>query len=262
MSLSQNRRRPVVLSISGHDPTGGAGIQADIETINAQGCRACTLITALTTQDSHNVYQVQALPAPALARQLDTLCADIQPDAIKLGLLGHAAQIQALSPMLRQQQVPIVLDPIMIAGGGHTLVDDAVIKAMRDHLLPCTELLTPNHKELMRLSGQNTPQTAAAQLQALGCQYILLTGTEDHSTGDHVVHTLYSPAAPPQNAVWERLPHDYHGSGCTLATACACQIALGQSLAQAVQQAQDYTWHSLHQADQPGQGQYLPIRDF
>lgn len=260
MNLPQTRQRPVVLSISGHDPTGGAGIQADIEAINAQGCRACTLVTACTTQDSHNVHQVHALPAPVLAHQMTVLCADIPPDVIKLGLFGHADQIRTLSPLLRQQQVPIVLDPIITAGGGYTLLDNEMIEAMLDHLIPYTCLLTPNHQELIRLSDQDTPQAAVARLQRLGCQHILLTGTEDQSTGDAVVHTLYSPAAAPQDDTWKRLTHDYHGSGCTLASACACQIALGQDIRQAVQQAQDYTWHSLHQADQPGRGQYLPAR--
>ncbi len=249
-----------MLSISGHDPTGGAGIQADIETIHAGGCRACTLVTACTTQDSHDVYQVHALPAPALAHQMSVLCADIPPDVIKLGLFGDADQIRTLSPLLRQQQVPIVLDPIIAAGGGYALLNDEMIEAMLDHLLPYTSLLTPNHQELRRLSNQDTPQAAVAHLQQLGCQHILLTGTEDQSTGDLVVQTLYSPAAVPQYDTWERLPHHYHGSGCTLASACACQIALGQNIRQAVQQAQACTWHSLRQADQPGQGQYLPTR--
>ncbi|MEL6711373.1 MAG: hydroxymethylpyrimidine/phosphomethylpyrimidine kinase [Pseudomonadota bacterium] len=261
MNLSRRaRQRPVVLSISGHDPTGGAGIQADIETAHTLGCRACTLVTALTTQDSHNVHQVHALPASALAHQLDILCADIPPDVIKLGLLGSTAQIRMLSPMLRQQQVPIVLDPIITAGGGYALADDAITAAMLEHLIPYTTLLTPNHHELMHLSDQNTLPAAAAQLQGLGCQHILLTGTEDNSTGAQVIHTLYSPATPPQKNTCERLPHTYHGSGCTLATACACQIALGENISQAVQQAQAYTWRSLYQADQPGQGQHLPVR--
>ncbi len=260
MTLSRGVQRPVVLSISGHDPTGGAGIQADIETINAQGCRACTLITALTTQDSRDVHQVHALPAPDLAHQLDILCSDIPPDVIKLGLLGNATQIRTLSPILRQQGVPIVLDPIIKAGGGRTLADHTMIDAMLTHLIPYTELLTPNHHELMRLSNQHTPAAAAAELQHRGCQHILLTGTEDQSTGNQVVHTLYSPVTAPQRDTWDRLPHHYHGSGCTLAAACASQIALGQAIAPAVQQAQAYTWRSLHQAEHPGQGQYLPRR--
>ena len=260
MSPPQTRQRPVVLSIGGHDPTGGAGIQADIETINTQGCRACTLVTACTTQDSQNVYQVRALPAAALGRQMAVLCADIPPDVIKLGLLGSATQIRLLSPLLRQQQVPIVLDPVITAGGGSRLVDDEMIAALQDHLIPYTDLLTPNHQELMQLTDQDTAQVAVAQLQRSGCRHILLTGTENQSTGNQVVHTLYSPAAAPQDATCERLPHNYHGSGCTLAAACASQIALGQDIRQAVRQAQAYTWHSLHQADQPGQGQYLPAR--
>jgi hydroxymethylpyrimidine/phosphomethylpyrimidine kinase len=188
------------------------------------------------------------------------LCADIPPDVIKLGLLGNATQIRTLSPILRQQDVPIVLDPIIQAGGGHTLADHTTIDAMLTHLIPYTELLTPNHHELMCLSKQHTSQAAVAKLHSLGCPHILLTGTEDQSTGDQVVHTLYSSGTAPQRDTWERLPYHYHGSGCTLAAACASQLALGQAIAPAVQQAQSYTWHSLQQADQPGKGQHLPRR--
>ena len=251
--------RPIVLSIGGHDPTGGAGIQADIETTIAHECRACSLVSCLTRQDSRNIYQVEPQPVEELCRHLETLCADITPDIIKLGLLGSTALINGLAPMIRAYNKPIVLDPILAAGGGYALADQSFITALNTQLIPHTTLLTPNQAEARRMSGHTDLDDAIRYLLDQGCRYILLTGT-DGTDGDHVINTLYSQHAPPQHYRWPRLAHSYHGSGCTLATACASHIAMGKPVAEAVQAAQHYTWHSLQQADQPGRGQHLPWR--
>lgn len=251
--------RPVVLCISGHDPTGGAGIQADIETAIAHRCRACSLISCVTRQDSANVYAVDPLSVDKLCHQLATLCADITPDVIKLGLLGSVACIEALAPILRALHKPIVIDPILVAGGGYLLSDPLLISALNTHLLPHTTLLTPNQAEACRMSGQTDLNRAIEFLLDHGCQHILLTGTDGTGGGD-VVHKLYSQDAPVQQFAWPRLAHSYHGSGCTLATACASQIALGKTVPEAVLCAQQFTWHSLQRADQPGSGQWLPWR--
>ena len=251
--------RPVVLCISGHDPTGGAGIQADVETAIAHRCRACTLISCVTRQDSANVYAVDPLSVDKLCHQLDTLCADITPDVIKLGLLGSVECIEALAPIIGSLNKPMVLDPILVAGGGYLLSDPLIIRALSTHLLPHTTLLTPNQAEACRMSGQSDLNSAVDYLLDHGCQHILLTGT-DGTQGEHVVHKLYSQDAPVQAYAWPRLAHSYHGSGCTLATACASQIALGQAVPEAVLRAQRFTWQSLQRADRPGSGQLLPWR--
>lgn len=250
---------PVVLSIGGHDATGGAGIQADIETTLAHQCRACTLVSCLTTQDTHNVRHLYPQPVDTLLEQLHTLHSDIAPTIIKIGLLGSAELIQAIAPLLSTFNTPLVLDPILAAGGGYPLADSALIHALVSQLVPQTTLLTPNQAEALHLSGQTDLFSAMHYLLDHGCQHILLTST-DATQGHQVINTLYSQDGSVQDYTWPRLPHHYHGSGCTLATACACQIAQGMALPDAVQAAQAFTWHSLQQAERPGQGQYLPNR--
>jgi hydroxymethylpyrimidine/phosphomethylpyrimidine kinase len=216
-------------------------------------------VSCLTQQDSRNVYHIQPQPVADFCRQLDTLCADIIPDIVKLGLLGDTALIHALAPILRALNKPIVLDPILAAGGGYSLADSLVIDALNTQLLPQTTLLTPNQAEALRLSGQPDLTSAVEYFLDQACEYVLLTGTDD-TLGDQVINTLYSRGTPAQAFSWSRLPHHYHGSGCTLAMACACQLALGKPMVTAVQAAQHYTWQSLQQADQPGHGQFLPWR--
>ena len=150
-------RVPSILCIGGHDPTGGAGIQADIETVTALGGRALTLVTALTAQDTHNISAIEAVPAAFFGEQLDRLLDDIRPDAIKIGLLGSAA----LVPVLRRPAAgfggPVVLDPVLAAGGGFDLDRADLVEAIRNIGCPLTRLLTPNRAEARRLSGPTIP---------------------------------------------------------------------------------------------------------
>lgn len=255
------RNPPIVLAFSGHDPSGGAGIQADIEAIASQGCHACSVITALTRQDTRNIQKVIPQPTAEITAQARLLLNDMPIQAIKIGLLGNAAIASALYGILKDYpQIPLVLDPILAAGGGAELADGSLIEAIKTLLVPLTTVLTPNSLEARRL----VPETGdldrcGVDLLALGCGFVLITGA--HEDNPKVDNTLYSRAGS-RTFHWKRLSHSYHGSGCTLAASIAAKLALGLDPVQAIQEAQEYTWQALHAGFLPGKGQYVPNRFF
>ncbi len=252
--------KPVVLTISGHDPTGGAGVQADIEALAAAGCRCLSLVTALTAQDSVNVHQIWPQSADALAKQGQILLADMAIDAIKIGLLADAEIAITVRKIIdRGMGVPVVFDPVLAAGGGTDLASSSLLAAIRQHLLPATTVLTPNTPELRRLSGEDNLSSGVAALLAQGCQAILLTG--GHETGGEIINTLYRPGLAARSWRWPRLPEQYHGSGCTLASALAGALAQGKALEQACEQAQQFTFQALANAERCGRGQWFPVRN-
>lgn len=252
------RRLPQILCLSGHDPGGGAGIQADIEAIAAQGAHALSLITALTVQDSHNVRRRVAIEPALLAEQLDCLLADSPVGAIKLGLLGSAAQLPLIAATIRRCAVPVIADPVLAAGGGTALSDEAFREQFRRELLPLITLLTPNAAEARLLSGETETLVAARRLQALGCAQLLVTGGDEP---DAEVRNLWLDAqGQAQEFRWPRLPARFHGAGCTLAAAIAGRIALGESWQEAITRAQRYTHESLALAFAAGQGRLMAER--
>ena len=250
---------PNILCIGGHDPTGGAGIQADIETVTALGGRALTLITALTAQDTRNIASIQAVSAAFFGGQLDRLRDDIRPDAIKIGLLGSTELVPAIRGLLQGFKGPVVLDPVLAAGGGFDLDGSELAEAMVAELLPLVSLATPNRAEARRLTGCDDTEKAARSLLQAGTSAVLLTGA-DEARGEQVVNRLFSKDGRIHAFEWPLLPHVYHGSGCTLASACTTRLALGDELNDAVEHAQRFTWDALTRASQPGGGQWLPWR--
>jgi hydroxymethylpyrimidine/phosphomethylpyrimidine kinase len=250
---------PCVLCIGGHDPTGGAGIQADIETLAAMGVRAMTLVTALTAQDTRDIRRLENLPSALLADCFDTLVADIRPDAVKVGLLASAEAVAVLAPRLRQLRVPLVVDPVLAAGGGFATADATLIQTLVTDLLPLCTLITPNRAEARRLGGNDDTDAAAVRLLDLGCEAVLVTGA-DGTTGASVENRLWRPGVPVETFRWPRLEGGFHGSGCTLASACAAGLAGGQSLPAAVAEAQRFTHGALARAEASGRGQALPNR--
>jgi hydroxymethylpyrimidine/phosphomethylpyrimidine kinase len=253
--------RPVVLCFSGHDPSGGAGVQADIETLVSQQCHAASVITALTEQDTHNVKKLIPQRPDDIISQAATLLADLPVKAIKIGLIGHHDTAAAIQTILTgYPQIPVVLDPVLAAGGGAELASEKLIAAVTDLLLPCTTVLTPNSEEARRLTGLSDLHECGLALLDKGCDYVLVTGT--HETSPAVCNQLFHDGRLLETFTWDRLPASYHGSGCTLASAVAGLIAQGLDPFQAVLEAQDYTWHALEAAYQPGQGQHNPNRFF
>lgn len=253
---------PVVIAISGSDPSGGAGIQADIEALASMGCHAAPIITALTVQNTQGASGYVATDAALIERQMRTVCADIAVAAAKIGMVGSADVARAAARVLTDHaDIPVVLDPVLAAGGGGALADDASLSATLRELLPLATLVTPNTVEARRLvpAAATLDECALALLEG-GAEYVLLTGS--HEDTAQVINSLYGDGRLLESWSWERLPGSYHGSGCTLAAAIAGLLAAGARPEEAVRQAQEYTWESLRQAYSVGTGQRIPNRFF
>lgn len=258
---------PVVMSFAASDPTCGAGLQADLLTLAAHGCHPLTVVTALTVQDTVGVEDLLPLDNGWVADQARALLEDIPVAAFKLGMLGSVEAISAVAEVLSDYpDTPVVFDPVLASGRGDAFADEDAVDAMIELLLPLTDILTPNSLEARRLAqelgtaGEATPNLAecARRLIGAGCAHVLVTGT--HEQGARVINTLYGSHGPIRSDEWQRLPGSYHGSGCTLASAIAANLAWGQALPDAVRAAQEYTWNSLAQGFRPGMGQHVPQR--
>ena len=259
------RSTPIVLSFAASDPTGGAGVQADILTLASLGCHPATVITALTVQDTAGVEAVMPIDADWIADQARALLEDMPAAAFKLGMLGTVEAIAAIAEIVSDYpDVPLVFDPVLASGRGDQFANEDMIDAMLELLLPQTTVLTPNSLEARRLAASDedaeTPGLAecAHRLLTTGCSFVLVTGTHEHS--EQVLNTLYDLRGVVRNDRWPRLPGSYHGSGCTLASAIAAHLALGLTVDEAVAAAQAYTWRSLKAGFRPGMGQFLPNR--
>ena len=259
---SQPRPLPVVMTIAGHDPTGGAGIQADIEAIISMGCHACSVVTSVTVQDTTEVIAYAPMDADLLIQQARTLLEDMPVDAIKIGMLASHEIVEAVhSILVDYPNIPVILDPVMASGGGNTLMEDEMQDALLTLLLPQTTILTPNSLEARRLApDSDTLDACAMSLLDHGCRYVLITGT--HENTQQVHNTLYGNNRKLETYSWDRLEGSYHGSGCTLASAIAALIAQGQEPLTALFEAQNFTWQSLQHGYQLGMGQKLPNRLF
>lgn len=251
--------KPNVLILSGHDPSGGAGLQADIEAVGAQGAHAAPVITLLTRQDTHNVHDVQPIEDGFFAACIDTLLGDMTFAAIKTGVLASVGQVDTVAGLAaRLPGVPLVVDPVLVAAGGGELAGDPVGRAIRERLFPRATLITPNADEARRLCrGETDIDRCGAELSACGC-HVLITGG-DEGSGD-IVNRLYAPDGATRQYSWPRLAGCFHGSGCTLAASLAARLARGESLTEAVAGAQDYTWRALDAGFTAGTGQFIPGR--
>lgn len=255
---------PIVLVFAASDPTGGAGIQADLLTLGSLGCHPLSVLTGLTVQDTRGVESLLAIESAWVERQARHVLQDIPAAAFKIGVLGNARNARAVAAIVAEHpRIPVVLDPVLASGRGDALADTASIAVLRNVLLPCATILTPNSLEARRLAGappDADPAVCARELAGLGCKYVLVTGT--HEAGAQVVNTLYNAHGMVREDRWQRLPGSYHGSGCTLASAIAALLARGLAVEQAVQQAQEYTWKTLAAGFSPGHGQAIPDRFF
>lgn len=243
---------PNVLAFAASDPTGGAGMQADILTLARLGCQPLSALTALTVQDTRGVHRLQALEAALVTEQARCLLAELPVAAFKIGVVASAANAQAIAAILAAYpRVPVVLDPVLASGRGDALADAGVPAALLEHLLARTTVLTPNTLEAEALGG-------VAACLARGCRYVLLTGT--HADTPEVVNTLHDAHGVVRADRWPRLAASYHGSGCTLAAAIAARLALGDAVPEAARAAQEFTWRALERGFRPGSGQHLPWR--
>jgi hydroxymethylpyrimidine/phosphomethylpyrimidine kinase len=250
-SLSMSQNYPAVLVFAGTDPTGGAGLQADVLTLASLGCHPLSVVTAVTVQDTLGVEDFLVLDAMWVADQARAVLEDMPVAAIKIGMIGSAEIVSAIAEVISDYpDIPVVLDPIVASGRGDELADEDLIDAMRDLLLPQTTLLTPNSLEARRLAQDEAEDDVepdldlcAERLLDLGCEYVLITGSHEQSA--EVDNALYGRDGEVQTLSWERLPGSYHGSGCTLASACAALLAQGMSVPEAVKAAQEFTYQTL-----------------
>lgn len=251
---------PVVLCFSGLDPTGGAGIQADIESIAQCGAHCAPIITANTVQNTHNVSYFEAIAPGIILQQAQAILKDMKVKAIKIGMLGSSDTAEAIHILLKQNpQIPVIFDPVLFAGGGSSLSKNDLIDAIKKLIIPHTFILTPNIPEAHLLTDNKiTSESAAQQLNNLGAEYVLLTGT--HSKSENVIHELYYQRETIHTFKYERLTHEYHGSGCTLTSSLAAQIANKIDPIKACQQALDFTYKTLQNAQSLGGGQLIPRR--
>ncbi|WP_229210411.1 hydroxymethylpyrimidine/phosphomethylpyrimidine kinase [Duganella sp. CF517] len=264
--------RPCVLVFAGMDPSGGAGIVADAQAVAGQGAHALCVVTALTVQDNDRAYEVQPVEPALVLRQARALTDKIAVAAVKIGIPGSAANALAIARVIRalrerQPELPVVLDPVLASGHGDTLSRGDAVAALAP-LLPLVTVLTPNGPEALALSAHTTPNAQARALRALGCRHVLITG--GHGDGDEIVNRWFGPGAeagagsgrPPatQQWRWQRLDGGFHGSGCTLASAIAGQLALGMPTGCALDQAQYYCNAALRDAYGIAAGQRIPLR--
>lgn len=250
--------KPNVLVIAGHDPSGGAGIHADIETVHALGGFAATLITGLTVQNSRNVFGFELVDTALLERQAEALLEDMDFAAVKIGMTGSPAVVRFIAGVLdRLPDVPVVLDPVLAAEAGGSLSEQRLDEALVRELVPRSTLMTPNLEEALALSGTEEIEAAGRALVERGAQAVLITGSGD-DTAD--VHNHLFTADTRKSWSWSRLPGSFHGSGCTLASAIATEYAHGRKRESALERAQHFVQQSLEQAWPAGNGQLIPHR--
>ncbi len=244
-----------VLIIAGSDSGGGAGVQADIKTVTALGGYAATAITAITVQNTLGVTGVHPSPRNGIAAQAHAVLSDIGADAIKTGMLGDVATVELVAEILDETVAPAVIDPVMVAKGGASLLAEAAVAAVRDRLVRRAALLTPNAPEAEALTGLSVATSddlrrAGEALLTAGAKAVLMKG--GHVPGDRVVDILMTPDG---ETVFEgeRIDSRHtHGTGCTLASACAVGLAQGLPLTAAVARAWDYVHEAMLRA--PGFG--------
>jgi hydroxymethylpyrimidine/phosphomethylpyrimidine kinase len=257
---------PAVLAFAATDPTSGAGLQADVLTLASMGCHPLSVVTAVTVQDSAGVEAFLALDPDWVADQARCLLEDIPVVAFKVGVLASSEIVTVVAEVVSDYpDVPLVLDPVLASGRGDEFGGEDLVGAIRELLVPQSTVVTPNIPELLRLAEVDEDENpdhgeCARRLLDVGCEYVLVTGT--HDATQSVVNTLHHRDGIVRTDSWQRLPGSYHGSGCTLASAIAANLARGMEVADAVREAQEYTWQALSHAFRPGMGQYIPDRLF
>ncbi len=254
----KNNLRYSTLTIAGSDSGGGAGIQADLKTFAAHGLHGVSAIAALTAQNTQGVQAVHVPPPAFLKTQLDSLFADFDIRAVKIGMLANARMIDVVADALEKHQPKaIVMDPVMVSSSGHALLEAKAITRLAKRLIPMATLITPNIDEAALLLGHGIKndedaEAALVELLAMGAQAVLLKG--GHLSGKDVIDRLDTGKALFE-FIHPRLQREGHGTGCTLAAAITAQLALKKSLPAACEAAGDYVYNALKAAYRPGKGQ-------
>jgi hydroxymethylpyrimidine/phosphomethylpyrimidine kinase len=253
--------RPSVLIFAGSDPSGGAGLQADIQAVSALGAHPLSVITALTVQDNDRVFKVHPVPAALVQQQAQALIDKIEIAAVKIGIVGNRANAEAIADMLRavkerRPELPVVLDPVLASGHGDKLSEDNPAFAIAT-LLPFVSIVTPNLPEAAALCGGEQRMEAQVDTLLGFCPHVLIKG--GHGAGPEVVNRLFT-SGNQCTWTWPRIEGSFHGTGCTLASAIAAFLARGMPMVEAVEEAQAYCDQSLQTAYSIAAGQRIPNR--
>ncbi|MFD1860927.1 bifunctional hydroxymethylpyrimidine kinase/phosphomethylpyrimidine kinase [Aeromicrobium camelliae] len=242
-------REPVMLTIAGSDPSGGAGIQADLKTASALGIYGASVLTALTAQNTRGVTGIHPIPADFVDAQLRAVLEDLDVRAIKIGMLGDPDVIEAIGRRLAERsEIAVVLDPVMVATSGDRLIPESAVDAIRSVLVPKATVVTPNLPETrvltsMPVENEHGFEAAGRALLGEGADHVLVKG--GHLEGDEVIDVLVS-AAGTQRFVHRRIASvNTHGTGCTLSAAIASRMALGDEVEEAVASARGYLQRAL-----------------
>ena len=246
-----------VLIIAGSDSGGGAGIQADIKTVTALGGYAATAVTAVTVQNTKGVSAIHDVPIDIVAGQIEAVLSDLGADCIKIGMLHTPEIIQAVVDVLSKAEgIPIVVDPVMVAKGGASLLANDSLTILREQLLPLATVLTPNIPEAKDLTGidpEENPEGALSSLADLGAKFVLLKG--GHLFGNNLIDRLRIETGEVLSYESQRIDTVHtHGTGCTLASAIATGLAQHRSLEEAVTRARAYVLEAIRTAPGFGKG--------
>lgn len=249
------RKMGRVLILAGSDSGGGAGVQADIKAVTMMGGFAATAITAITVQNTLGVHGVHPLPLEVITAQARAVLEDIGTDAVKTGMLGSVEVVETVAGLLDEAKAPAVVDPVMVAKGGHPLLPDAAVEAVRSLMIPRAALLTPNAPEAEALTGLEVrdidgQRRAGEALLKLGAKAVLMKG--GHVDGPTVIDLLMTADGETVLEAERIDTRHTHGTGCTLASACAAGLALGRPLEVAVAEAWAYVGEAIRRA--PGLG--------
>jgi len=258
---------PIALTIAGSDPSGGAGIQADLKAFSANGAYGAAVLTALTVQNTCGVSGIFGVPAEFVRQQIDSVLEDLDVDVVKTGMLGSPEVVAAVAAAVRDHNVRmLVVDPVMVATSGDALAAAGTVEAVRELLLPLATLVTPNLPEAAQLLGcaslqEAEVEAAASALRGLGAQAALVKG--GHGTGPTSTDVLADDRGVERWAA-ERVPtQNTHGTGCTLASAIAAHLARRMDLRAAVGEAKEYLTDSLRHADELDVGHgHGPVHHF
>lgn len=261
---------PKILTFAASDPTGGAGIQADLMTQTSLGCYPLSVITAITCQDTSGVSDVIPIDSLVVEKQARLILNETKIDVIKCGVMASEENIKVISEIIKDYpDVPVVIDPILSSGRGDNLALGDSLQLMIRHLFPLAEIITPNVNEGAQIvSNKNISEIdegllfIGKSLMDLGPKNVLLTAADYQVDKKTLTNTLYCQDGRVFNFEYERLPQSFHGSGCTLASAIAAYLAQGMSIHTAVEEAQKFTIDTLKHSLVNGQGQLIPNRFF
>ena len=253
---------PVVMSFAENDPSGGSGIQADIEALASMGCHCAPIITALTIQDSVGIKESSACSTSLLISQARVVLEDLPISVIKLGMFGNVENIEAIHSILQDYpEIPVVLDPVLSSIYEPQAYDPEIIDAIVSLILPNTTICIPSTDEAQALAPEaDNLESSIQEIMTLGVSYVLLTGISNQAKT--VINRLFSNHRELETFEWQRLNSQYHGAGYTLSASISGLLAQNLDPMSAVYEAQEYTWGTLQQGYRIGMGKQLPNRFF